>query len=300
MKNKALFLNNFYLKLIAILSMTLDHVALFLVSFNFISDTSVIYTILRILGRIALPIFIYLLYEGVKHSTNIKKYLFRLGSLSLLIYLSIVIILLVIENNKSLSVPYFQNIFLTLFMLVLGYYLIFINKKKKYYFFLIPIIGLFVISYIYEILCSLNYVNSIYKIVFDGLTLMYPLESLLMFSSFILINFIYEKKVFKLIGKENGEAYLVTSKGQMNRNIFMCISIVITSLLCYLLTYIEGLPIVSFYVFETYLVISIPFIIFYNGELGRQNKITKRIFYLYYPIHFILIAIICLIINGGI
>lgn len=54
------------LKIIAILSMTLDHIGVHL-----FPDCQ----ILRILGRLALPIFAYMIAEGCRHTRNPKKYL---------------------------------------------------------------------------------------------------------------------------------------------------------------------------------------------------------------------------------
>jgi len=61
------------LKLIALISMTCDHVGLQLFP-NVL--------ILRILGRLAFPVFAYMIAEGCRHTRNRKKYLLRLAALA--------------------------------------------------------------------------------------------------------------------------------------------------------------------------------------------------------------------------
>lgn len=63
------------LKLIALISMTCDHVGI-----QLFPDV----LILRILGRLALPIFAYMIAEGCRYTRNRKKYLLRMVSLAVL------------------------------------------------------------------------------------------------------------------------------------------------------------------------------------------------------------------------
>ena len=68
-------LNQNALKLIALISMTLDHIGKVL--FSFYPDNSAIgiaSNILSILGRFSLPIFIFLIFEGFEHTKDIGKY----------------------------------------------------------------------------------------------------------------------------------------------------------------------------------------------------------------------------------
>jgi hypothetical protein len=61
------------LKLIALISMTCDHVGLQLFP-NIL--------LLRILGRLALPIFAYMIAEGCRHTRSRKRYLLRMAGLA--------------------------------------------------------------------------------------------------------------------------------------------------------------------------------------------------------------------------
>lgn len=67
------------LKLIACFTMLADHVA-----YAFILPGTFWYEVLRVIGRMAFPIYCFLLTEGVNHTGNEKKYLLRLVLLAVL------------------------------------------------------------------------------------------------------------------------------------------------------------------------------------------------------------------------
>lgn len=79
MKDKTSVLNSYNLKLIAIITMFIDHFAAVL-----LPNDMFIYLILRGIGRLAFPIFAFLIVEGFFHSSNIKKYIIRLGIFALI------------------------------------------------------------------------------------------------------------------------------------------------------------------------------------------------------------------------
>lgn len=84
-------MSTFILKLIAIISMTIDHVGaaigttckdgnLYLSGLIPLN----IYNLLRCIGRIAFPIYCYLIVEGFYHTRNVKKYALRLFIFSII------------------------------------------------------------------------------------------------------------------------------------------------------------------------------------------------------------------------
>ena len=56
------------LKVIALVSMTLDHIACYLM------DNGLAYDAMRTIGRMAFPIFAFLLVEGYAHTRSVRKY----------------------------------------------------------------------------------------------------------------------------------------------------------------------------------------------------------------------------------
>ena len=287
-------ISNFILKIIALIFMTIDLVGVFLPS-------SPLQFTFRVLGKIALPIFIYTTLEGCKKTKDIKKYMLRLGVMSIFMYIAIVIAQLVLYfNNGYLLV--FQNIFFTLLNLVFVYYLFFVNKNKnKRRMVILPIL-IFIGSYIFFLL-RINGISELISSIFvDGLTTMYGLEAPIMFVGALLGIYIYEEIVRKRLNNDETlvNEFLCSKKAQLSRNIIMCLSIALVSLIMYSFTY-ENIPSFTFgntCIYNTYFIICFPFILLYNGKRGFNNKIVNGAFYLYYPLHIGIIALIFILIGG--
>ena len=89
-KNK-IELSAFSLKLIAMITMFIDHIGAILIYYPYAikgqgvpEDIYVFYRVLRNIGRAAFPIFCFLLVEGLLHTKNKKKYALRLAGFALL------------------------------------------------------------------------------------------------------------------------------------------------------------------------------------------------------------------------
>ncbi len=126
-------LNSFHLKMIGIITMTIDHI-------GYIMYPDV--TWLRIVGRIAFPIFAFLIAEGFRHTRDVNKYFIRLSVFALVIQLPFILFRIfpnVLPSGMSIpSIP--MNIFFTLALGLL--ILIILEKGLKYYIAIIPIIAL--------------------------------------------------------------------------------------------------------------------------------------------------------------
>ena len=73
-------MNRVILKLIAVISMFIDHLAVAL-RLGGILQTGILYRIMRDFGRLAFPIYGLMLVEGVLHTSNKWTYLLRLSFL---------------------------------------------------------------------------------------------------------------------------------------------------------------------------------------------------------------------------
>lgn len=102
-------INTFTLKMIAIVAMLLDHIGAVLLPQ---------YIILRMIGRIAYPIFAYTLAEGFVHTHDVKKYMMRMGILALLSEVPFDLAFF----GKPLEFGH-QNVFFTLFLGLVMMYL---------------------------------------------------------------------------------------------------------------------------------------------------------------------------------
>ncbi len=106
-------MNSYHLKLIAIITMLIDHTGAVLVPGN-----TMLNLIMRCIGRLSFPIFVFLLVEGFHHTKDVKKYLLRMGAFALIseIPFDLAFYGKVLEFNH-------QNIFFTLFLGLLCMYL---------------------------------------------------------------------------------------------------------------------------------------------------------------------------------
>ncbi|MCH5272841.1 MAG: conjugal transfer protein TraX [Lachnospiraceae bacterium] len=79
-----------------------------------------VYTIMRLVGRLAFPIFCFLLYEGFSHTSNLKRYLLRVGLCALVSEIPFNLVVSKLNTGTaSLFYPQLQNTVCTLFLILL-------------------------------------------------------------------------------------------------------------------------------------------------------------------------------------
>lgn len=210
-------LNTFTLKMIAIVSMLTDHIG-----YVFFPGAH----IFRIIGRLAFPIFAYCLVEGFIHTSNVKKYLFRLGIFALI---SEIPYDLAITGNL-LEFEH-QNVFLTLFLGLLT--LLFITKSQNI------MIQYGIVAFLI-LLC--RFLNTDYSNI-----------GILIICVFYLFR---ERQVEKLLLV--GLIFAVLTGG-----------------------------------IQLYACLALPLIAMHNGEQGPK---LKAFFYLFYPVHLLIIFLVHLIV----
>lgn len=108
-------LNNFHLKIIALITMIIDHLGTM-----FFED----YSVFRIIGRIAFILYAFMLVEGYFHTKNIRRYLSKLFLWALISEIPFDL-----ANYGVLFNFGHQNIFWTLFLSALGIHWLEKNKE---------------------------------------------------------------------------------------------------------------------------------------------------------------------------
>lgn len=216
-------LTNFDLKLIAIITMTIDHIGAII--YNDID-------IFRIIGRISFPLFAFLLVEGFKNSSNRLKYFLRL-------------IIFAFITQPIYDYAFKSNTLNILFTFSLGFLLMMIIEFSK------------------KIIDKYNKGSEsyLYKTVFYSL--FYILFSILA----IFLNVDY------------------TVLGITTIFIFYLSPNILLSFILYFLSVV----LLKTNDIQMYSIISFFFLYLYNGKRGRN---LKYFFYLYYPLHLLLLKML--------
>ena len=108
-------LSGSWLKVIAILSMTIDHIA-----YYYGVSNPYVYDLMRTIGRIAFPTFAFLLAEGYVHTRNRQRYMLSLFTFAILSEIP----WLLLNHDNS------HNVLFTLLAGVIGMYIIDTSRNK--------------------------------------------------------------------------------------------------------------------------------------------------------------------------
>lgn len=254
-------LNGFQIKLIALFFMTLDHIY---ANFSVVADIPILFTIL---GRIAAPLFIFMVTQGMRHTRSREKYLLRLwvGSVGMNVGNNVLNSLFPRSDGAVL----FANIFSTMFVICLLIYgcekIIDCFKNRNYK----KVVG-------FSLLTLLPFIGS-------GLSLllMSHMENptMLLLFKFITttipsILFVEGGYIFVLLGI----GFYLFGKNAKNTGIYY--------FLFSALIFISQVDISSFQAFlennQWFMVLALPFLLLYNHEKGKS---MKYLFYFYYPLH---------------
>lgn len=261
----ALHLNAFHLKGIALLAMTLDHIG----SYQTFTINRTFNDALRIIGRIAAPLFLFMVVEGLRHTRSKPKYILRL-------YTAGVIIEAVNRVISKLTGTFeFGNTLPMFFYTALFVFCIetIVKNRTNRKAVCLSVCGLVLpfLSYFLNIVLLENAVGTVWNII----SLFFPSPMNVDYSI-----------LFVLMGVA---WYFINNKA------INCIILAGLSAFCFVVpgawffTFSSvWLKPVFFNVFGLFIdtqwcmFLAIPFILLYNGEKGRS---MKYFFYIYYPVH---------------
>lgn len=272
------FLSSFFLKVIAIITMTIDHLAAFLYYFGIFTDESVLVP-LRIVGRIAFPMYAFLALEGALHTKNIKKYLIRLAALAIVILIPSMILELGYGESAING-----NIFFTL---IAGIMLVYFFRKpnRKIWYFTLPAIYLIV----YDILFS--YMGIAIPQFLEPMYGIYGLATILGFYLGRIVATKYVRRSLKRYNIDN-PAFTETREFQNFANIIECVFLLFIQLVCYIIVAIDPQLDVLNQAVQSYALLAAIPLLFYSGKIGYNPKWFKITYYLYYPTHIAIIALV--------
>lgn len=264
MKIKQMELNSNQLKIIAIVTMLIDHMGYYFEPYM----SNITYNILRAIGRISMPIFAFLITQGFFHTSNLKKYMLRVFIVAIVTQILIFMVSLFDNDPYSMSVNKELNVLFsyTLSLIILWI----IHEKKIINRFNIDKNLLLKIILILLILGIFLFIPFDYGIYIPLLILMFYLIERLRISIYL------QKQTYTVSMKKIFASFI--SEKHIKLGYIALITIAL------LLIIIESKNYMYWY-----MLFSIVPIYLYSGERGSKNKKLNYIFYGIFPVqHFLL------------
>ena len=267
-------LNGFYLKIIAIIFMTLDHIGFFMAKLD---NVEVLKNIFRIFGRLSFPLFIFLLVEGVIYTKNTAKYFIRLGLLALAFLIG-QIFTYYVSGDVMLS-PAID--------LVLTASCVYFLKRKDKYSFLAIIPFVWALSTMIVRNYELTHLTSLTWWPF------FIRPDYTMFGPLLGIAFFYSNDLAILFLKssESTKDWVGTTYERTTRNIISAGFLIILTVAFSFMDK-QGLHLVFSIPWQIYSLFAFIPILLYNGKRGYNAKWFQYGCYFYFPAHLILIYLI--------
>jgi hypothetical protein len=257
----------YQLKWIAIITMTIDHfgvLVLYPYTNNQVIDT--LYIVSRLIGRIAFPLFAFMIAEGVYRTKHRYLYWAKLFAMAILIGLSMFVLEQI--NINALA----GNIFIDLSLAALAMILL---KEKSW---ILKPFSILPISYV--IWTSFN------QGIPNFLRADYGLYGLLMMLIFF---FTYSKIIqqkltsFMQWSNSSEHNYVISSVALLMMHVvWYIIELLINPIGGLLANYLS-----RFVGAQTYALIASYFIYYYRGDKGNPPSWFQLFSYVYYPVHFI-------------
>ena len=284
-----LILSNFWLKVIALITMTIDHI-------GFVLPAGPLATAFRIIGRLALPLFCFLIAEGAIHTKNFNKYALRLGIMASVISLALIINEIV---GIDATLRSDGNIFLDLLLGALAVYLL---RQKKWQIKLLALLPILFSIYSF-IGASLEWCGCYGKIIWCPFFLrtQYGWFGVVLIVLFYAAHYCAQLfiKYHSGITGINEENYKGTNIERNLINIFSVVMLVIVNVVFYIVGVLMPPQFVSWMLkIQLFAILSGAFILLYNGLRGYNKKWFQYGSYLYYPVHLVIIYLIAYIIGS--
>ena len=286
MKNKSFaVISSFILKIVALVTMTFDHVGYMLgdsVGYNFW-----LVTVFRVIGRLALPLFCFMITEGVIHTKKIGNYFLRLGIMGTLVASALIFIeYLPIFDGFSMRTE--GNIFIDL---LLGAIAVFFLTRDKWYIKLLALVplGIGVAAFFVQ---GLEFQGTLVHWFPFFLRPQYQFYGILMIILFY-VAYMLKDLFLKWYSNNSGipeDSLKDTNVDRYASNLLAVAMLVISTLGLFIL----GMTGPAKWVFwdvemQNAAMISGALILLYSGKRGYNAKWFQYGSYLYYPLHMLII-----------
>ena len=259
------------LKTFAIIVMLIDHIGCYFAS-RIAPDS---YYLMRSIGRLAMPIFLYLIVQGFFYTSNLKKYIFRLFCLATITQVILIILGIV---NSELFPSYIcreNEYFGVLFSYTLSIILISMIENKR------PIQNFNMV------------INSIFRMIIIVLIVLIYINIDIEFDMrvpFMFVELYIIEKIF--MDREKNVLFLKRKYDSKWKSI--ALKIVYIALIE--ISFISSLDFSTYHPGFKYAIIytAIPLLL-YSGEKGKNNELVKTMFYSVFPLQHLILYLSAMI-----
>ena len=291
-------LSSFVLKILGFALMTLDHVGLFLLnraSFNGDANLFQAAYVMRCIGRIAMPLFVFFVAEGVRRSHKPWGYFFRLFAMHAAISLGLTIYFAVSPNPAFTGNDIDGNAFADLSLLALTL-ILFRQKGGLKALSALPI-AFAVLTYVVQLIEKSNAISILWLPA-------YLRPSYSLFGLLLGIGFYFATPLTDLLAKafikDSGiplEAYKETSGYRRMVNLmsisFLFFVLVVFWGVSYIGYYYDNRPYDNYNMaVQSYCLLAAIPLFFYSGKRGYDSKAFRYVSYFYYPVHLAILFLI--------
>lgn len=294
-------LNSFWIKIIAMVTMAFDHIGVIFGAMWNQGMNNPFYVTCRYIGRFAMPLYCFLLVEGVLHTRSYKKYAGKLSILAVIItgflmfcYYGPVLELYSISGQG--------NIFLDLLLGSLMIYALNHKNNGIKFIALIPI-AIAILSFTAK---CVEQANSCEGCAYTFNVLWYPKYLRLQYDWYslaLMLAFFFAYKGAKLFYKIREEEYGIsaeavegTNEYRIAVNIIGLILSMIPSAAYYMIKYFAPKIVWWSPNIQIFALAASVLLLFYNGQRGYNKKWFNIFAYSFYPVHIILIYGVCYLI----
>lgn len=277
-KAKYQILNTLALKIIVILTMTIDHVGAFIEAYGnkcFSNNIIFVADIFRIIGRITFPLVALLFAEAMHHTHDKEHYMSRLG------LMTVIILAFEIGVYYGAKINLMDgNIFITL--LCSAAFIYFYESKDKRSFLMILPIAVIALSFAVDILKTDQFYPSYLKAQFS-------LYGFILCVGFYFLNYFSDQRVVSLTGRNDLENLRKEPYYLSFTNILRIALLTLVTIIFWIISYIDAKADMYNNAVQSYAMLAIIPIFLYNGEKGYKNKIIQYGCYFYYPLHLLIL-----------
>ncbi|MFL8887291.1 TraX family protein [Helcococcus kunzii] len=291
----------FVLKIIAMITMFIDHLA----SYLFLKNSTLIsvdtFYLMRSIGRMSLPIFAYFIVVGYSKTSNLKNYIGRIHLFAILSQIPFILATDVrnyYENTLFKPKDFLYNINALVFIIVIiaSYYIFTCNKKWDKSLIFVTLAYLITPMFLSQngiVLLSAGHLNIFYEFGIS-LILISLMEQIPFLKShsipLLILNLIFIISNYYYIGSLADYEYfsillILLLRILKNDKYAQILTIIIWGAIMYHASILNVL----------FVILAAVLIYYYNGERGKS---VKYLFYTFYPLHLLLFGLMAIMGRG--